>query len=97
MALETLTVLSTGSTTHLTHAVCLHYVALCPALPNPTNGMMTWDSLAPGGVATYSCDYGFFLFGDPTRICGSDGTWSGMAPTCARKLIFSTISPTLLP
>ena len=58
------------------------------------NGMAMWDSLAPGGVATYSCDFGFFLVGDHTRICGSDGTWSGMAPTCARELILSTISLT---
>ena len=48
-----------------------------------------WDSLAPGGVANYTCDPGFVLVGDHTRICGSDGTWSGMAPTCARKLILA--------
>ena len=61
--------------------------------------MVEWDTLAPGGVATYTCDSGFTLVGDPTRICGSDGTWSGMAPTCERKFIttFSTISLTLLP
>ena len=95
-------------------SACLHYVALCPALPNPDNGMVTWDSLAPGGVATYTCDPGFIDifpingFGSsgsgPSgsgftlrfRICGSDGTWSGMAPTCERKFIaiFSTISLT---
>ena len=75
--------------------------------------MVMWDSLAPGGVATFTCDPGFILDRDPTsgsgpsgsgssgsgssgsgfilpfRICGSDGTWSGMAPTCERKLIFS--------
>ena len=49
--------------------------------------MVTWHSLAPGGVATYTCDPGFSPVGEPTRICGSDGTWSGMAPTCARKFI----------
>ena len=50
--------------------------------------MVEWDTLAPGGVANYTCDPGFILVGDRTRICGSDGTWSGMAPTCERK--FST-------
>ena len=49
--------------------------------------MVTWDSLAPGGVATYTCNPGFILVGNNTRICGSDGTWSGMMPTCERKLI----------
>ena len=97
MALETLTVPSTSSTTHLTLSIvvawyyiyiCLHCLAiLCPALPNPDNGMVTWDSLAPGGVATYTCDPGFVLIGEPTRNCGSDGTWSGMAPICERKFI----------
>ena len=48
---------------------------------------MEWDTLAPGGVANYTCDPGFILVGDRTRICGSDGSWSGMAPTCERKLI----------
>ena len=58
--------------------------------------MVMWDSLAPGGVATYTCDPGFILNGEPTRNCSSDGTWSGMAPTCERKFIttFSTISHT---
>ena len=100
MAPETLTAPSTSSTTHLTWPmvlvldfyVFLHYVALCPALTNPDNGMVMWDTLAPGGVATYICDPGFILVGDSTRICGSDGTWSGMAPTCEREFIFSNIS-----
>ena len=53
--------------------------------------MVEWDTLAPGGVANYTCDPGFILVGDRTRICGSDGTWSGVPPVCERKLIFSTI------
>ena len=110
--LETLTILSTSRTTHLTWPrftlyVCLHYVALCPALPNPENGMVMWDTLAPEGVATYTCDPGFTLVGEPTggsgsggsgfilsiRICGSDGTWSGMAPTCERKFNIIFLAP----
>ena len=51
--------------------------------------MVTWDILAPGGVATYTCDLGFSLVGEPTQICGSDGTWSGVPPTCESE--FSTI------
>ena len=62
-------------------------IIMCPALPDPDNGMVTWDNLAPGGIATYTCDSGFILVGDPTRNCGSDGTWSGEEPTCDRKLL----------
>ena len=54
--------------------------------------MVMWDSLAPGGIATYTCDPGFVLVGESTRNCSSDGTWSGMPPTCECKFIFSTIS-----
>ena len=69
---------------------CLHhYVAQCPELDDTTNGMVEWDSLSPGGVAIYTCDPGFNPVGDPTRICGSDGTWSGVPPTCERKLTIS--------
>ena len=66
----------------------------CPELPNPINGIVTWTSLSPGGVATYTCNDGFRLVGISTRICGSGGIWSGMAPTCERKFItiYSTIS-----
>ena len=53
-----------------------------------------WDTLAPGGVAIYTCDSAFILVGDRTRICGSDGTWSEMAPACECK--FSTLFSTIL-
>ena len=73
------------------------YVAQCPELDDTINGMVEWNSLSLGSVANYTCDPGFILVGDRTRICGSNGIWSGMAPTCERKLIFSTISLKYLP
>ncbi len=33
-------------------------------------------------TATYTCDDGYTLTGDMTRICLADGMWSGAAPTC---------------
>ena len=69
--------------------VYLHCVGRCPELDDPTNGMVEWDSLAPGGVANYTCDSGFILVGDRTRNCSSDGTWSGLAPVCERKFILA--------
>ena len=58
---------------------------------NPTNGMINYNnvgtvSMRPvGTVATYTCDTGYTLNGNTTRTCGSDGMWSGSAPTCQGK------------
>ncbi|XP_064386214.1 sushi, von Willebrand factor type A, EGF and pentraxin domain-containing protein 1-like [Halichondria panicea] len=59
----------------------------CPDLIAPTNGMIGYNmgiaSLRPvNTVATFTCDNGYTLNGGSTRTCGSDGVWSGSAPTC---------------
>ncbi len=59
----------------------------CSDLSTSTNGMISYNmetvSLRPvGTVATYTCNTGYTLTGDTTRTCGSDGMWSGKAPTC---------------
>ena len=64
-------------------------IVMCPELPDIDNGMVSWTGLAPGDVATYTCDSGFILVGDATRICTNIGTWSGEEPTCERKLLSS--------
>ena len=60
---------------------------MCPALPAIDNGVVSWTGLAPGDVATYTCDPGFILVGDPTRMCTNNGTWSGEEPRCECKLL----------
>ena len=37
-------------------------------------------------TATYTCNPGYNLTGDATRMCQSDGMWSDSPPTCPRKL-----------
>ncbi len=65
----------------------------CTDLPTPTMGgsvsynMGTVDSRPVNTVATYTCTSGYTLSGDTTRTCGSDGQWSGSAPTCQGMLI----------
>ena len=61
-------------------------IVMCPALPDIDNGVVSWTGLSPGDVATYTCDSGFIIVGDPTRNCTNIGTWSGEEPTCERKL-----------
>lgn len=36
----------------------------------------------PGGVAVYSCNSGFSLAGNDSRVCGQDGEWEGEPPVC---------------
>ena len=67
-------------------------VITCSDLPSLTNGDTDYgvagstDSRPVDTVATYTCNPGFTLNGDTTRTCGSDGVWSGLAPTCQRKI-----------
>ena len=46
-----------------------------------------------GTVATFSCDAGTELFGDTTRTCQSDHTWTNSDPTCQGEfMIFFVIA-----
>ena len=56
----------------------------------PTNGYISYsdgtvNSRTAGTVATYSCDTGYLLVGDTTRVCQVDGTWDSTSPICERK------------
>jgi hypothetical protein len=56
----------------------------CGALASPTHGSVaTPNGTAFGQTATYACDSGYELAGNASRTCGSDGSWAGVAPTCA--------------
>lgn len=35
-----------------------------------------------GSLATYHCNPGYILWGNASRLCGHEGTWSGMTPQC---------------
>lgn len=36
-------------------------------------------------MAKYTCNHGYILYGEITRICDYNGKWTGKAPTCQRK------------
>uniref|UniRef100_A0ABM0MCY5 CUB and sushi domain-containing protein 1-like n=1 Tax=Saccoglossus kowalevskii TaxID=10224 RepID=A0ABM0MCY5_SACKO len=38
-----------------------------------------------GHIITFSCDDGMTLIGPDTRVCQSDGTWSGTISSCVKK------------
>ncbi len=66
------------------------YIDSCSDLSLLTNGVINYDNIMGSPrpvntVATYTCTSSFTLMGNTTRTCGSDGQWSGSAPTCQRE------------
>ena len=57
----------------------------CAPLDDPCDGYVDTPDTTVGGVATYSCDIGFVMVGDPTRICQANGLWDGEMPCCDGK------------
>ena len=60
----------------------------CPALSNPTNGIVSFSQTTVFSKATYSCNDGYFLNGPQIRECQANGAWSGIAPTCQGKKMY---------
>lgn len=54
----------------------------CGGLSAPVEGMVDTDRTSFGGTASYTCNPGHTLMGDPTRSCGADGAWTGAEPSC---------------
>ena len=61
----------------------------CGSLPNPENGLVSYNSTELGAVATYTCvTAGYELVGPATRVCEgpyADFGWSGEEPSCQCK------------
>ena len=64
-----------------------HYsiVNNCNSLSDPVNGSVDLPETVFRSSATYSCDSGFLLIGNDTRVCQEDGQWSGDDPVCQSK------------
>ena len=64
----------------------LNTAVQCPPIGSPVNGSLL---ISGTGVyqdtALYVCEDGLNLVGVSERVCQSDGTWSGSAPTCQSK------------
>ncbi len=82
----------------------IHFAAItCLPVADPINGTVFY-SVAADDVGNYafnvtanhSCYTGFSLVGDNKRICTGDGSaitgaFNGVAPTCERKCLISTM------
>ena len=68
----------------------------CLSLTDPNNGMINC-SLGDDGVPSYedtcsfTCNTGYELTGSDTRICQSDGSWSGSDVICRRGTYISCV------
>ena len=63
-------------------AVC-KFLVDCGSLDNPLNGQVELTS--GRSVANYMCDRRYVLCGMDSRICQSNGSWSGSPPQCISK------------
>ena len=46
------------------------------------DGTVSYDGTGYNMLVEYKCDEGFSLIGSSTRVCKSDGKWSGEEPVC---------------
>lgn len=71
---------------HLTVFPFASFLTDC-GTPNINTGtIVSVFSTTLGSIAEYSCAEGYEnFFGDEQRVCQSDGSWSGVAPTCTIK------------
>lgn len=58
------------------------YFTVCSGLGDIPNGTVASNGSHYQSVATYSCDLGYTLVGNKTRICQADKTWSFKTPNC---------------
>lgn len=70
------------STSWLLHVLLIAVIG-CPYLDPPANGKVELSGMIVDSIATFTCDPGFELIGKTlTRVCQSDGRWSGISPQC---------------
>ena len=59
---------------------------MCGDLDAPASGDVDQPENSVGTVSTYTCDSGYTLNGEDTRICQDNGKWSGEEPVCRGRL-----------
>lgn len=64
----------------------------CWLLKAPNYGSVHANGNTIGAVTHYKCVSGYFLVGNPSRKCLSNGKWEGEAPVCRRKLRYWSTS-----
>ena len=67
----------------------LIYVILvsCSMPKDPSSGKVTVRSNGTVSTAEYSCNFGYALIGESTRVCNTDGVWINSEPVCGMFLL----------
>ena len=81
------------------YSILLLLAVDCGPLSAPSNGAVDTSSGTTFMMtATYTCNTGYTLTGDTTRMCGAGGSWTLMEPTCVGMYIIIWLqwSPQLL-
>ena len=55
----------------------------CSSLSDPPSGHVSYSG--NDTTANYTCDSGYTLNGNGTRVCQTNGMWSGSAPSCEHE------------
>ena len=66
----------------------------CPALSNPSNGMVDDGTNVYDTTAAYTCNSGYEVTGGTTVRCSASGTWTGTPPTCGLVSCATRTAPT---
>ena len=75
--------------------MCINNVLLtvvtCPSLTDPGNGEVSTSNNNYLSTASYTCNTGYILTPSDggTRVCDTDGQWTGVEPTCSRELVIT--------
>lgn len=70
--------------------ISLHNVVVNCGTPDiSTNGdvsaMLAYSSTVFNSTVEYTCDIGYDIHGNTSRVCLASGQWSGLAPECFSK------------
>ncbi|KAG1693160.1 CUB and sushi domain-containing protein 3 [Nymphon striatum] len=63
---------------------CVRTHLKCQKPKNPNNGMVHSTSLRYNSVITYTCNQGYKLIGNDSRVCRGHGKWDKQPPTCEK-------------
>ena len=71
----------------ITHTLSLCFCTgvNCSTPKQPNHGTVSYNDTGYNMVVVYKCDEGYSLIGSSTRVCQSNGNWSGEEPVCERK------------
>ena len=58
----------------------------CPALENLKDGLNHGQQYWEGKHVSFTCNPGYWLKGSSERHCVTNGTWTGVQPSCIGKM-----------